>query len=283
VLSVGTCWFGVPIKGSLPLLLAIAMLFLISTLAIGLLISTVAKTQYEAFQLSSLSLLPSVFLSGFIYPIAAMPAALQVVSRIFPLTYFLVVVRGILIKGISLATLLPQVIMLAIFGVMLIALAALRFRKRTRLRIMVIHCHKGPIACGGEGDEDCWLLAACAAHARTRRACEQIQQCSSEGKIFHTDECAPVAQPVGSVNRTLVESATTRWVAFGLPAPALPKYPRVRIRPTPTCEGGSPPRSSKRCRTIISPDQVPSRATLAGADCLCNRMGKESSRLATIG
>lgn len=130
VLSIGTFWFGVPIKGSLLLLLAIAMLFLISTLAIGLLISTVAKTQYEAFQLSFLTLLPSVFLSGFIYPIAAMPAALQVVSRIIPLTYFLVVVRGILIKGIGLAVLLPQVITLAIFGVMLIALASLRFRKR---------------------------------------------------------------------------------------------------------------------------------------------------------
>ena len=130
VLSLGTLWFGVPIKGSLLLLLAIAMLFLISTLAIGLLISTVAKTQYEAFQLSFLTLLPSVFLSGFIYPIAAMPAALQIVSRIIPLTYFLVVVRGIIIKGIGLPLLLPQVITLAIFGVSLIALASLRFRKR---------------------------------------------------------------------------------------------------------------------------------------------------------
>ena len=96
----------------------------------ALAISTLAKTQYEAFQLSFLTLLPSVFLSGFIYPIAAMPAALQIVSRIIPLTYFLIVVRGIIIKGIGLALLLPQVITLAIFGVMLIALASLRFRKR---------------------------------------------------------------------------------------------------------------------------------------------------------
>jgi ABC-2 type transport system permease protein len=130
VLLVGTVWFGVPIKGNLLLLLALASLFLLSTLAIGLLISTLAKTQYEAFQLSFLTLLPSVFLSGFIYPIAAMPTALQVVSRIIPLTYFLVVVRGISIKGIGLPLLWPQVITLAIFGMMLIALASLRFRKR---------------------------------------------------------------------------------------------------------------------------------------------------------
>jgi ABC-2 type transport system permease protein len=130
VLLVGTIWFDVPIKGNLLLLLAIALLFLLSTLAIGLLISTLAKTQYEAFQLSFLTLLPSVFLSGFIYPIAAMPAALQVVSRIIPLTYFLIVVRGIIIKGIGLEVLLPQVITLTIFGVSLIILASLRFRKR---------------------------------------------------------------------------------------------------------------------------------------------------------
>jgi ABC-2 type transport system permease protein len=130
VLLIGTIWFGVPIKGNLLLLLAIAGMFLLSTLAIGLLISTMAKTQYEAFQLSFLTLLPSVFLSGFIYPIAAMPAALQAVSQIIPLTYFLIVVRGIIIKGIGLQLLLPQVIALACFGVGLIALAALRFRKR---------------------------------------------------------------------------------------------------------------------------------------------------------
>ena len=130
VLLVGTLWFGVAIKGSLALLLAIAGLFLISTLAIGLLISTISKTQYEAFQLSFLTLLPSVFVSGFIYPIAAMPPALQLVSRIIPLTHFLVVVRGIIIKGVGLSALLPQVIALAVFGVALIVLASTRFRKR---------------------------------------------------------------------------------------------------------------------------------------------------------
>ncbi|MEN9936693.1 MAG: hypothetical protein RLZZ387_3272 [Chloroflexota bacterium] len=129
VLLIGTFWFGVPIKGSVLLLLAISCLFLISTLGIGLLISTVANTQQEAFLLTFLTMLPSIFLSGFIYPVAAMPAFLQLVSGVIPLTYFLVVVRGIVIKGVDLPALMPQIVSLTVFGAALIALASLRFRK----------------------------------------------------------------------------------------------------------------------------------------------------------
>jgi ABC-2 type transport system permease protein len=130
VLVLGTLWFAVPIRGSIALLLAIACLFLTSTLATGLLVSTVARTQFEAFQLSFLTLLPAVFLSGFIYPIASMPAALQALSGLIPLTYFLVVVRGIVIKGVGLQLLVPQVIALTAFGAAMIALTSTRFRKR---------------------------------------------------------------------------------------------------------------------------------------------------------
>jgi ABC-2 type transport system permease protein len=130
VLLLGTFWFGIPIRGSIVLLISITSLFLISTLGIGLLISTVANTQQEAFLLTFLTLLPSVFLSGFIYPVAAMPLPLQVVSGVIPLTYFLIVVRGIVIKGVDAATLAPQISALAIFGSVLIGLAAMRFRKR---------------------------------------------------------------------------------------------------------------------------------------------------------
>lgn len=130
VLLVGTLWFGVPIRGSLFLLVAIACLFLVSTLALGLLISTIARTQFEAFQLSFLTLLPSVFISGFIYPIDAMPVALQLISKVIPLTYFLVVVRGIIIKGVGAEALLPQIAALTAFGVVLLTMASLRFRKR---------------------------------------------------------------------------------------------------------------------------------------------------------
>jgi ABC-2 type transport system permease protein len=130
VLVIGTFWFGVPIKGSISLLLGIACLFLLSNLGIGLFISTIAHTQQEAMLLTFLMLLPSVFLSGYIFPIAAMPKALQIVSGIVPLTYFLVVVRGIVIKGVGVPALMPQIAALAIFGAVLIVLAATRFRKR---------------------------------------------------------------------------------------------------------------------------------------------------------
>jgi ABC-2 type transport system permease protein len=110
--------------------LGIACLFLLSSLGIGLLISTIANTQQEAFLLTFLTLLPSIFLSGFIYPIAAMPWILQLFSGVIPLTYFLVVVRGIVIKGVGVSALMTQITALAIFGAILIVLAAARFRKR---------------------------------------------------------------------------------------------------------------------------------------------------------
>jgi ABC-2 type transport system permease protein len=130
ILISGTLLFGVPIKGSVTLLLSIACLFLLSTLGIGLLISTVANTQQEAFLLTFLTLLPSIFLSGFIYPIAAMPKILQFFSGFIPLTYFLTVVRGIVIKGVGIPALTTQFSALSILGVVLIVLASLRFRKR---------------------------------------------------------------------------------------------------------------------------------------------------------
>jgi ABC-2 type transport system permease protein len=130
VLLAGTFWFGVPIKGSLTLLLGISCLFLLSALGIGLLISTLANTQQEAFLLTFLTLLPSIFLSGFIYPIAAMPKVLQYASGVIPLTYFLTVVRGIVIKGVGVPALTSQIIALTIFGAALIILASTRFRKR---------------------------------------------------------------------------------------------------------------------------------------------------------
>ncbi len=130
ILISGTLLFGVPIKGSVLLLLGIACLFLLSTLGIGLLISTIANTQQEAFLLTFLTLLPSIFLSGFIYPIAAMPKILQFMSNFIPLTYFLTVVRGIVIKGVGASALMPQIIALTFFGIFLIVLASLRFRKR---------------------------------------------------------------------------------------------------------------------------------------------------------
>ncbi len=130
ILVVGTLWFKVPINGSVLLLIALAALFLLSALGIGLLVSTVARTQQEAMMLAFFTILPSVFLSGFMFPIASMPKVLQWASKVIPLTYFLVIDRGIVMKGNGIEILMPQVIALAVFGAAILTLAVLRFRKR---------------------------------------------------------------------------------------------------------------------------------------------------------
>lgn len=130
ILVVGTYWFHVPINGSVALLLALAALFLMSSLGIGLLVSSAAHTQQEAMMMAFFTILPSVFLSGFMFPIASMPPVLQWLSKVIPLTYFLVIDRGIVLKGNGIDILLPQVTMLTVLGVIILSLAVLRFRKR---------------------------------------------------------------------------------------------------------------------------------------------------------
>jgi ABC-2 type transport system permease protein len=127
---VGTLWFGVPIRGSLGLLLALSSLFLVGSLGIGLFLSTVARTQQEAMMLTWFTLLPTIFLSGFFFPLAAMPPVLQWISYLVPLRYYLVIIRSVLLKGVGAETLVPEIVALAIFGAVLMGAAALRFRKR---------------------------------------------------------------------------------------------------------------------------------------------------------
>ena len=129
ILLIGTVWFQVPIRGSFTLLFALTGLYLVPNLAIGLLISTFARTQREAQMMTMPIMLPSMMLSGFFFPIAALPAALQVVSQFLPLTYFLIIVRGVVIKGATFDLLLPQVLALSAFAVVLLGFAMTRFRK----------------------------------------------------------------------------------------------------------------------------------------------------------
>ena len=129
ILLVGTLWFRVPVRGSILLLLALTGLYLLPNLGIGLLVSTFARTQQEAQFMVMPIMLPSMMLSGFIFPIAALPAALRVVSGFLPLTYFLVIARSVVIKGAGLGLLIPQVVALSVFAVILVGIAALRFRK----------------------------------------------------------------------------------------------------------------------------------------------------------
>jgi ABC-2 type transport system permease protein len=130
VLFAGVLIFGVPINGSLPLLLLLAGLFLVTTLGIGMFISTISNTQQEAMMSAMFTMLPTIFLAGFFFPIAAMPQALQWLSYAIPLRYFLIIVRGIILKGVGAEALWPEIIALSVFAVVIMGGAALRFRKR---------------------------------------------------------------------------------------------------------------------------------------------------------
>jgi ABC-2 type transport system permease protein len=130
VLAIGHFWFGVPIEGSLTLLLIISGVFILSGLGIGLLASTIANTQMEAMLTVFVTLLPSIFLSGFLFPLEALPRFLQILSYAVPLRYYLVVVRALLLKGVGLAAIRDEVIALTVFGILIMTLAASRFRKR---------------------------------------------------------------------------------------------------------------------------------------------------------
>jgi ABC-2 type transport system permease protein len=130
ILVAGVLLFGVPINGSLPLLLALSGLFLVTTLGLGLFISTISNTQQEAMLTAMFTILPSLFLSGFFFPLEAMPPVLQWISYAIPLRYFLIVVRGIILKGVGMEALWPQIVALSLFAVVIMGGAALRFHKR---------------------------------------------------------------------------------------------------------------------------------------------------------
>jgi ABC-2 type transport system permease protein len=123
--------FDVEVAGSLVLLFALSLLFVLGSLGLGLLISTVAETSWQARQLADLFLLPSMLLSGFLFPRDTMPLLAQQLGLLLPLTYFLEVLRGVMLKGISLNLLWPQVLPLAAFTAIVFAVSAMRFRKRS--------------------------------------------------------------------------------------------------------------------------------------------------------
>jgi ABC-2 type transport system permease protein len=128
-LAVGVYWFGVPIRGDLWLLLSIALLFLLAALGMGLLISTVSRNQGQAMQMAMFTLLPSVLISGFMFPREAMPPVIYALSHAIPLTYFLQVLRGTIVKGVGLEALWWHVVPLAAFAFGISALSVLRFRR----------------------------------------------------------------------------------------------------------------------------------------------------------
>jgi ABC-2 type transport system permease protein len=130
VLIIGHWWFKVPVRGDLGLILILSGLFVLSSLGIGLFASTIANTQQEAILTVMMTLLPSIFLSGFFFPIDAMPKFLQIVSYIIPLRYYLVIIRALLLKGVGVEALQNEIIALSIFAVVIMGAASARFRKR---------------------------------------------------------------------------------------------------------------------------------------------------------
>lgn len=130
IIAIGAWWFGVPVRGDLTLIFALSSLFLLSSLGIGLLASTIANTQQEAILTVWMTLLPSIFLSGFFFPLEAMPRVLQWISYIFPLRYYLTLIRSLMLKGVGVAALQNEILALSVFGLLIMSAAALRFRKR---------------------------------------------------------------------------------------------------------------------------------------------------------
>lgn len=129
ILILGRLLFDVPILGSLPTLYLVALPFVIASVAIGLFVSTVVQNQAQAMQLGFLFLLPNILLSGFMFPREAMPAPAQWIGAALPLTYFLRVMRGILLRGVGLESLWREALVLTGFSVGLIGLSVRRFRK----------------------------------------------------------------------------------------------------------------------------------------------------------
>lgn len=131
IMAVAYLVFGVPVKGSLILLFFMAFLYLTNVLGIGVVVSTLTDTVQSAMLFAFLlSMLPSILLSGFVFPIENMPAVLQALSYLVPARYFLEIIRGIYLKGTGLSAFWPQVAFLHVFAIVLLTISTLRFKKR---------------------------------------------------------------------------------------------------------------------------------------------------------
>jgi len=129
-LLVGVLVFGVPIRGSLLQLYLLTLFFITASLGLGLMISNIAKNQMQAFQLSFFVMLPSILLSGFLFPRDAMPKIIYYLSAVIPLTYYLDIIRGIILKGIGYQYLMGQVTVLLVFSLVFLTISILKFKKK---------------------------------------------------------------------------------------------------------------------------------------------------------
>jgi len=131
VLVVAIYWFEVPMRGSLGLLFVMSLVYLLTTLGLGLFVSTISATQQQAMMTTTFFFLtPMIYLSGFIFPIENMPGWIQPATYLIPLRYFLVILRGIFLKGVGLETFWPQALALLVWGLAILGLATVRSSKR---------------------------------------------------------------------------------------------------------------------------------------------------------
>lgn len=131
VLGVAVNWFDIPLKGSIPLLFALCGLFLLTTLGLGLFVSTVSRTQQQAMMTAQFFVFfPFLFLSGFTFPIENMPPVIQGLTYLIPLRYFMVIIRGLFLKGLGMVELWDEALALLIFGLIILSLSVSRFQKK---------------------------------------------------------------------------------------------------------------------------------------------------------
>jgi ABC-2 type transport system permease protein len=132
VLLAGTYWFDVDISGSVPLLYALTGLFILTCLGMGLLASTISNTQQQASMTGQFLILPNMFFSGFMFPIASMPPLVQKLTYIVPLRYYITIARGIFLKGAGWSELKDEAGILLVYGILILTVASLSFRKQVR-------------------------------------------------------------------------------------------------------------------------------------------------------
>jgi ABC-2 type transport system permease protein len=130
VLALGIVIFKVPVRGALPDVYAAAMIYIVAALSLGVLLSTLAKTQFQSMQLAFFTFLPQILLSGFMFPFAGMPLAAQWLAEVLPLTHFIRLIRGIMLRDASPFELWPDAAALGAFTLVTLSIAVLRFRKR---------------------------------------------------------------------------------------------------------------------------------------------------------
>jgi ABC-2 type transport system permease protein len=131
VIIVARFWFGVPLRGSILLLLGLSGLFVLTTLGLGLFVSTISKTQQQAMMTAQFFFfMPFIFFSGFTFPIENMPRVVQYVTYLIPLRFYIDIIRGIFLKGVGIAELWQQVLALLILGIVILTLSFIRYRKK---------------------------------------------------------------------------------------------------------------------------------------------------------